>query len=101
VAVVNAAPMPMNAVRISLVTVAGRHIGDRIEDYRANARTADRPAQTAAGPSLRDQVAARAEQARQDTAARRARAERDLAAQRAQQRRAQDPRQGGGRGPRR
>jgi conjugative relaxase-like TrwC/TraI family protein len=79
---------------------AWRTATDRIEDYRDSARTADRPAQTAAGQSLRDQVAARAEQARQETAARRARAERDLAARRAQQRRAQEPRQGWGRGPR-
>jgi hypothetical protein len=78
---------------------AWRAVTDRIEDYRDSARTAGRPAQTAAGQSLRDQVAVRAEQARQEMAARRARAERDLAARRAQQRRAQEPRQGWGRGP--
>jgi hypothetical protein len=80
---------------------AWRAATNRIEDYRDNARTADQPAQTAAGQSLREQVAARAEEARQETAARRARAERDLAAQRAQQRRAQEPRAGRGGGPRR
>jgi hypothetical protein len=81
---------------------AWRAATDRIEDYRDNARTADRPAQTAAaGQSLREQVAARAERARHETAARRASAERDLAAQRAQQRRAQEPPERRGRGPRR
>jgi hypothetical protein len=78
---------------------AWRAATDRIEDYRANAPAADRPAQTAAGQSLREQVAARAEQARQETATRRASAERDLAALRAAQRRAQEPRQGPRRGP--
>jgi hypothetical protein len=78
---------------------AWRAATDRIEDYRDNAPTTGRPAQTTAGQSLREQVAARAQQARQDTAARRARAERDLAALRAAQRRAQEPRQGPGRGP--
>jgi hypothetical protein len=80
---------------------AWRAATDRIEDYRDNAPTADRPAQTAAGQSLRDQVAARAEQARQNVAARRSRAERDLAAQRTEQRRAQEQHDRGRRGPRR